>query len=258
MYVHRPLYAQDRFLKESNNGLYGACVSCIDWSVNVLINELKQLQIYNNTLIIFTSDNGSRGAEAEGCSNKPLRGSKGSAWEGGFRVPCIISWPDKIPAGRVSDEIISSIDFLPTVASLTGTEPQSKNKIDGLDISEFLFQKKPSPRDEMLFYRGKGLEAIRKGKYKLHLYKDNKLVNLLYDLDSDIGETVNISEKHPGTVIELTSLTHERALVLGDSITGISGNGIRPHGRVQNPRTLTTYNISHPYIEAMYDSGDFG
>ncbi|MDP6547317.1 MAG: sulfatase-like hydrolase/transferase, partial [Phycisphaerae bacterium] len=99
MYVHLPLYAPDRFLRESENGAYGAAVAAIDWAAGVILHELRQQGLDENTLVIFTSDNGSRLAGGGG-SNAPLRGAKGTTWEGGQRVPCIMRWPSRIPAGE--------------------------------------------------------------------------------------------------------------------------------------------------------------
>ncbi|MDP7134262.1 MAG: sulfatase-like hydrolase/transferase, partial [Planctomycetota bacterium] len=103
MYVHLPLYAPQRFLRQSENGSYGAAVECIDWAASVLFDEIKELGLDENTLIVFTSDNGSRGRD-EGGSNSPLRAQKGTTWEGGQRVPCIVRWPGKVPAGKMSSE----------------------------------------------------------------------------------------------------------------------------------------------------------
>ena len=136
MHVHLPHYVAWRFLKTAINGPYGAAVECIDWSVGVLMHELKRLGLDERTLMIFTSDNGSRGDR--GGSNLPLKGGKFNTWEGGLRVPCIMRWPGTIPAGTVSSEIVTSMDFLPTLARLAGAEPPAERIIDGKDVAALM------------------------------------------------------------------------------------------------------------------------
>lgn len=258
MHVHRPIYVNGRFLEQSQNGRYGAAVASIDWSVEVLLHELEALGQRENTLFIFTSDNGSRGIAEEGCSNGPLRGAKGQTWEGGLRVPCILNWPGKIAPGQVKNDLVASIDFLPTFAALAGVQPQRENPIDGMDVTAFLLEGQPSPRSEFVYYRKSTLEAIRRGRYKLHLYKEEQPVRLLYDLDADPGETADIADSHPDIVEALQALAARYAEELGNEPEGITGRSQRPIGRVENPKPLTEYDPSHPYVEAMYDCGDCG
>ncbi|MHB1485244.1 MAG: sulfatase family protein [Saccharofermentanales bacterium] len=256
MHVHLPLYAPDRFIEQSQNGDYGATVECIDWAAGALIDELKQQGLENDTLIIFTSDNGSRGDH--GGSNAPLRGKKGTTWEGGMRVPCIMYWPGKIPAGVVCDEIVTSMDFYPTLANLGNSKIPDDRIIDGVDISDLIFRGDKSPRKVFYYYLMDNLEAVRSGKWKLHVLKGQDEINELYDLDHDIGETINLYTKHPDVVDELLALLDKCRRDIGDSSRQIEGENRRPIGQVENPVTLTYYDIEHPYIISMYDKDDKG
>ena len=179
MQVHLPLYAAEKFVKESKNGDYGACVASIDWSTKVIFDELKELGIDENTIVIFTSDNGSR-LQNQGGSNGKLRGGKGQTWDGGQRVPCIIRWPGKINEGEETDALATTMDFLPSITNLIGGELPSK-KIDGIDMSELFFSNNnSSKRESFLYYNEDELEAIRYKNWKLHFKKEGKLINELY------------------------------------------------------------------------------
>ena len=137
MHVHLPHYPPERFVRESENGVYGAAVACIDWVTDVLLHELKALGLDDNTLVLFTSDNGSR-ARDEGGSNGPLRATKGTTWEGGQRVPLIARWPGRIPAGTTCSELTLSMDFYPTLANLAGAALPDDRIIDGKDMGPLL------------------------------------------------------------------------------------------------------------------------
>ncbi len=258
MHVHLPLYAPQRFLNQSQNGDYGATVECIDWSTGVLLHELKRLGLEENTLVIFTSDNGSRGDN--GGSNKPLRGHKGTTWEGGMRVPCIMYWPGTIPEGRTSDEVVSSIDFFPTFAALAGTEVSSAIKIDGIDISSILVdEKRTQPiREAFFYYFRDNLEAVRSGSWKLHVRKGDDWIQELYNLVDDIGETNNRYGDFPEIVSKLEGYLQEMRVDLGDMSLDMDGIHTRPIGRVQDAKPLTQYDPDHPYIYAMYDKEEAG
>lgn len=258
MHVHLPLYAPERFMKQSQNGPYGAAVECVDWATGVLLDELKRQGIDQDTLVIFTSDNGARGDH--GGSNGPLKGKKGTTWEGGMRVPCIMYWPGKIPGGVVCDDVVASLDFYTTFASLAGAKVPGDRKIDGLDISPLLFGEKgaKSPREVFYYYFRNQLEAVRSGCWKLHVRKAQSEINELYDLDKDPGETCNLHDQYPDVVKRLTGYMEECRRDLGDEATGVTGSYIRPIGRVEKADTLTHYNPDHPYIIAMYDNEDFG
>jgi arylsulfatase A-like enzyme len=257
MHVHLPLIVAERFLKQSENGPYGAAVECVDWAADVLVKELQRLGIDENTILIFTSDNGSKGIN--GGSNLPLRGHKGTAWEGGFRVPFLVRWPGKIRPGSISNELMTGMDLLPTLVNLAGGSVDPKRTIDGLDFSDHLLGKSESgPREDFLYYFIDRLCAIRSGRWKLHLFsteRESRPVCELYDLVNDPAESSNLAAENPDVVQELTSRLEAARLRLGDSLTGISGSECRPAGRVANPKTLAEYDPEHPYMIAAYDGG---
>ncbi len=258
MHVHLPLYAAERFCRETSNGDFGACLASVDWSVAAIRHELTRLGIERDTLFLFTSDNGSRGDH--GASNAPLRGRKGTTWEGGQRVPCILHWPGRIVPGRVSGHLTASLDFLPTFAALAGVQPPSDRILDGIDQSGLLFSDDGAPvRDTFWYYMRNSLEAVRCGRWKLHLRKaDGTPVPLLYDLAADPGECRDLAEDHPEVVARLSDLARTVREDLGDESMGMAGANRRPPGRVANPRTLTEYDPDHPYMAAMYDKEDRG
>lgn len=257
MYVHLPIYSPTRFLPDSKNGEFGGAMACVDWSVRVLLHELKTLGLDENTLVVFTSDNGGRCTH--GGSNGPLRGAKGSSWEGGFRVPCIMRWPGTIGPGQVRTDILASLDLLPTFATLAGTHAPTDRKIDGLDASAML--KEPSagsPRDTFFYYFKDQLEAVRVGRHKLHVHKHKDKMLALYDLQSDVGETRDLSAERPEVVAQLQARLADCREDLGDSLFKCTGRNIRPKGKVANAKPLTTYDPNHPYFAAEYDLPDRG
>ena len=257
MQVHLPLYAAEKFVKESKNGDYGACVASIDWSTKVIFDELKELGIDENTIVIFTSDNGSR-LQNQGGSNGNLRGGKGQTWDGGQRVPCIIRWPGKINEGQQTDALATTMDFLPSITKLIGGDLPSK-KIDGIEMSDLFFSNEnSSKRDSFLYYNEDELEAIRYKNWKLHFKKEDKLINELYDLDSDISEDVNLYSSHKEIVSKLSILADEFRKSLGDKYLDIKGEEVRPANRIDNPKPLTEYDENHPYMYAEYDKGERG
>jgi arylsulfatase A len=264
MYVHLPIYVQPRFLEDSRNGPYGAAVRCIDWAADVLLHELAELGLDNNTVVIFTRDNGALGRPGEG-SNLPLRATKGTTWEGGQRVPCIVRWPGQIPPGLESDALTTSLDLYPTIAGWCGADMPTDRTIDGRDISPVLFGDvgAESPHDAFFYYLGPNLEAVRVGRWKLHVYKDplrggDGPVEDLYDLEADIGETTDVSTAHPDVVADLLTDIERARDDLGDGITDTEGADRRPIGRVSNPVPLTTFDPDHPYYLAEYDLADRG
>ena len=259
MYVHLPIYASDRFLRESANGNYGAGVACVDWAAGAILHELKELGLDDDTLVIFTSDNGSR-CRGEGGSNGVLRGTKGTTWEGGQRVPCIMRWPGHIPAGRVCSELATAMDLCPTLAALGGATVPGDRIIDGKDISPLMLSggRAKSPHEAFFYYMRNSLEAIRCGNWKLHVRKGEEEISELYDLDADPGEENNLRDAHPEIVEELRARMEACREDLGDEATGVKGQNIRPLGRVDNPDTLTHLDPEHPYIIAMYDLKDRG
>lgn len=248
MYVHLPLYAPQRFLDEADNGAYGAAVECIDWSTGLLLYELRKLGLEDDTLVIFTSDNGSE--PRPGGSNSPLRGHKGTTWEGGLRVPCIMKWAGVIPKGKVCSEITTSMDFLPTLANITDSKIPDDRIIDGKDISSLFKQESgaESPYDAFFYYLKDDLEAVRSGDWKLHLKSGE-----LYHLRRDIGETNDVADEYPQVVEELSAKADQCRQDIGDAVTDKTGENCRPIGRVDNAEPLTSYDPEHPYMISLYD-----
>jgi arylsulfatase A-like enzyme len=259
MHVHLPHYPPERFVRESENGVYGAGVACIDWAADVLFHELKSLGLDDDTLVIFTSDNGSR-VHGEGGSNGPLRATKGTTWDGGQRVPCIMRWPGKIPAGQTCSELTLSMDFYPTLAAIGGAEVPTDRIIDGKDIRPLIHGEEgaTTPHDSFFYYKRNAIEAVRSGHWKLHIRKDDEEIGELYNLETDIGETSNVFDQHPEIVRGLMARIDACRQDIGDDAAGIAGNNIRPAGRVENPETLTHLDPDHPYIIAMYDLKERG
>ncbi len=259
MYVHRPIIVPEHYLRRSENGNYGAAVEHVDWSVAVILDELRRQGIEEDTLVIFTSDNGSR-ARDEGGSNAPLRGTKGSTWEGGQRLPCIMYWPGQIAAGRTCGEVVTAMDFLPTLVKLAGGDVPTEPVIDGRDITPLVVGQEGarSPHEAFYYFRHGGLEAVRKGRWKLHVLKKQDEVRELYDLQADIGETRDLYDDHPDVVRELSALIETKRQELGDRTLGIEGTDRRPIGRVENNKPLTQFNPDHPYFAAEYDIPDGG
>jgi arylsulfatase A-like enzyme len=258
MHVHLPLYAPRNFLEASRNGAYGACVAAVDWSVRVLLHELAALGLDANTLLVFTSDNGSRGDH--GGSNAPLRGRKGTTWEGGQRVPCLVRWPGQVPAGGVCRELATAMDFLPTFARLAGAEPPRDRILDGRDITPLLCAAPGArtPHAAFFYYIRDDLEAVRAGRWKLHVAKGQESLCALYDLEADPAESCDVAAAHPEVVADLQRRLNGCREDLGDARTGAAGRNCRPAGRAANPRPLTEYDPNHPYIQAMYDLPDVG
>jgi arylsulfatase A-like enzyme len=247
MYVHNPLHPPKSFLTEAGNGPYGAEVECIDWSTGELLDTLDEAGLARNTLVIFTSDNGAWLGN-EGSTNAPLRGQKGTTWEGGLRVPCIARWPGRIPAGIEREDVITAMDFLPTFATLAGATLPADHRIDGHDIRSLLFNdpEAASPYEGFFYYHGNTLLAVRWGSWKLHLASGE-----LYDLATDIGETRDLGETRTDVVAELMRLADTCREDLGDASLGICGSGTRPCGRVDRPTTLVP--MSGPLTDAAYD-----
>ena len=193
-----------------------------------MLDTIRDLQLSDRTLVLFTSDNGGtrRGL------NTPLRGHKGSTWEGGMRVPLIAWWPGRIPAGTESDAITSMMDILPTLTKLAGGQLPSDRKLDGFDIWPLLSAapEAKSPYQVFYYYRGLNLEAVRHGPWKLRL-QDKQL----YNLESDIGEAENVAQNHPEIVQQLLQLADKMDDDLGQQAVG---PGCRPLGRVENARPL--------------------
>jgi len=168
-------------------------------------------------------------------------------------------WPKSIPGDRVCDEMASSIDFYPTLASLAGAEVPTDRMIDGIDISGLLKgERTESGRDTFFYYWGNALEAVRHRNFKLHLLKGDKETKELYDLSVDVGEKRNVFDNHPDVVEQLTRMAEDMGRDIGDEALGIKGQNCRPIGRVECPDTLTHFDPTYPYFMAEYDLADRG
>lgn len=166
---HKPLAAAEKYYKQSGSGLYGDVIQELDASVGQLLDKLKKLQLDDNTLVVFTSDNGPWfGGSAGG-----LRGMKGTSWEGGYRVPFIARWPGKIPVGRESTEPAITMDLFATSLKAAGIAPPSDRVIDGLDIMPLLTTDAKSPHDVIIGQQGPKLATVRDGRWKLHVLPAN-------------------------------------------------------------------------------------
>ena len=194
----------------------------VDWSVGCILDTIQELGLAENTMVIFTSDNGG----SLGCSNDPLRGGKGSAWEGGMREPTVAWWPGTIPAGSICDELATTMDLLPTFAKFAGAAGPDDRVIDGKDIRQLLLARPgaKSPHDRFFYHQGTNLRAVRSGPWKL--FRDGKLFNL----DEDISERNNIAAEHPQVV--------KRLMGYMDEFEAEIAMNARPVGVAGDPRTL--------------------
>ena len=193
----------------TRRALFRQAISEIDWSVGQILDALKKNGLDENTVVIFTSDNGPAIGKAA-----PLRGRKGSTFEGGMREPTVIRWPGKIPAGVVNNELMTAMDLLPTFAKLAGAKLPADRVIDGKDIWPVLTGKEKSPHEAFFYYRDNELKAVRAGKWKLHLAapqaaqrtKQGAPTPALFDLEADIGEKTNVLADHPEVAERLRCL----------------------------------------------------
>lgn len=239
-FPHVPLHASERFRNKSAYGLYGDVVQCIDWSTGQILDTLKKLGLDDNTIVMFSSDNGPWMAKDRNAGSAgPLRGGKFQTWDGGMREPTIMRWPGHIPAGGRCSEVATTMDVFPTFAKLAGARVPTDRIIDGKDIRPLMMGKPDaiSPHEEFFFYSVNRLEAVRSGKWKLVLpHKDqttNEDVPLsLFDLSTDVGETTDLSAKYPSIVKRLQAAADKCREDLGDKITGVTGKNVRPCGRV--------------------------
>jgi arylsulfatase A len=250
---HVPLAVSDKYKGKTERGLYGDVISEIDWSVGQILSTLDKLGLGDNTLAVYASDNGPWLRYGDhGGSAKPLREGKGTTWDGGHRVPCIMRWKGKIPAGTVCKEPAMTIDILPTVAKLIDAK-LPEHKIDGLDIWPLMAGQKgaKSPHEALYFYNGRQLQALRSGKWKLHFPHAYRTLDgkpggtdgipvrdtrkrtelALYDIVKDIGETTDVSAGHPEVVERLKKLGEVARADLGHG-KKIQGSGVRRPGVV--------------------------
>jgi len=251
--VHVPIYVSDKFKGKSERGIYGDVVMELDWSVGEINKTLTDCGIADNTLVVFTSDNGPwlNYGDHAGLAT-PLREGKGTMFEGGCRVPTLMQWPGTIPAGTTCDQLLSTIDLFPTIANRIGAE-LGDNKIDGVDVLPVL--KDPTQTVDRTYffhyYSGGQLQAVRDERWKLHFehqyrtlgdreagkdgipvhYSQTKIGLSLFDLDKDVGETTDVKDEHPDVVERLKKAADICRGELGDKLTKTKGEAVRPVGK---------------------------
>ncbi|MDB5241281.1 MAG: sulfatase [Spirosoma sp.] len=254
---HVPLAASARFKGKSARGIFGDVLMELDWSVGQIMDELKQQGLDKNTIVLFISDNGpwlNYGDHAG--SSGGFREGKGTSFEGGHRVPFIVRWPGVVPAGRVSNKLLTALDILPTVAKLCGAK-LPKQPIDGIDwIALLKGDDTVTPRTNFYYYyRKNSLEAVRQGEWKLvfehpgRTYEglmpgqggkpgpspeDHAFTTALYDLRRDPGERYDVREQHPDVMAKLEKLAEEARVDLGDDLQKRTGANVREPGRASN------------------------
>jgi len=252
---HVPIFASERFAGRSKRGLFGDVIEELDWSVGEVLKALRRHGLEDDTLVLFTSDNGpwlSYGHHAGGAG--PFREGKGTSFEGGIRVPCVMQWPGKIPQGRVCDTPLMTIDVLPTLAGLAGAALPPR-KIDGLDVWPILrgVPGATNPHAAYFTYYNQGdLIAVTSGDWKLFLphvsqtlaggsggtngaparYLPLRVGLELYNLRRDPGETRDLAAEEPEVLSRMLLLAEEARLDLGDARTRRVGSGVREPGRV--------------------------
>ncbi|MCA8981564.1 MAG: sulfatase [Planctomycetes bacterium] len=248
---HVPLGISEEFRGTTEYGPYGDVIAEIDRSVGEVLDALQRAGVADRTLVVFTSDNGpwlNYGDHAG--SALPLKEGKGTSWEGGCRVPCIVRFPGEIPAGTVSDQLSATIDLLPTIVEACGARAP-KCAIDGVSLlSHFRDPSTPSPRTTYWYYYLNDLEAVRDGRWKLHLphaYRSYERLTpgkgshpgptavgrvsfALYDLQADPGERRDVADRHPKIVARLLELADAARAELGDGAE--RGSGSRDPGQV--------------------------
>jgi arylsulfatase A len=250
---HVPLFVSGKHRGKSGQGLYSDVILELDWSVGEILKALKKEGLDEKTLVIFTSDNGPWLLYGDHAGSAlPLREGKATTFEGGVRVPCVMRWPGRIPAGTVNREMALTMDLLPTLAKLSGAEVPKDRIIDGKDIWP-LMSGQPgakTPHEAFFYYWGQHLQAVRSGKWKLHFPHSytkpeppgggskpgkyaNKDIGLeLFDLEKDVSEDRNIANENPEVVKRLQALAERAREDLGDSETHRQGKNVRPAGQL--------------------------
>lgn len=227
-FVHGPRAARPEFMKNAKDATE-AQIEEVDWSVGEILDALREEKLAEKTLVLFTSDNGG----ARGCVNLPLRGGKGSAFEGGMREPTVVWWPGTIPAGTTCDEVMTAMDLLPTFAKMVGGTLKEGRTIDGKEIGPLLLgvEGAKTPHESFFYHQADNLRAVRSGKWKCFRKGE------LYDLSKDIGEKKNIAAQHPEVVARLQKVmdTFDEEMVRNS----------RPVGVAKNSRTL----VPRPGVE---------
>lgn len=261
---HVPVHVPDNFRgRDKERGIYGDSIETIDWSAGQILDTLKAQGLDDRTLVFFCSDNGPWLNEGEaGGSATPLRAGKGTTYDGAMRVPCIVRWPGHIPPHQVSDEVVTEMDFLPTIAKIVNTEPPQDRIIDGKDIRPLLFGQPgaKSPYEAFFFYQQLRLNAVRSGIWKLKfrttLADENTfsrwqnpntpIPEALYDLYQDPGEQKSVLKDHPDIVARLRALADGARKDLGDARENIRGKNVRPVGETASPTARTASAEANP------------
>jgi arylsulfatase A len=253
--VHVPLYVSEAFRGKSGAGLFGDVMAEIDWSVGQILDAIRRNNLDEHTLVVFASDNGpwlSYGNH--GGSADPLRDGKGTMFEGGYRVPCVMRWSGRIPAGTRCDELAVTFDLFPTIAHLIEAKVSNDRVIDGKDIWPLMAgaPNATSPHDAFYCYYNRELRAVRDRRWKLHFphrsntlagkpggrdgkparYEQIEVDNWLFDLTNDIGETTDVAADHPDIVDRLQKHAETARAKLGDTLTGRQGSQVRPAGHL--------------------------
>ncbi|MBX3177209.1 MAG: sulfatase [Candidatus Hydrogenedentes bacterium] len=243
-------FASEEFRGKSRNGPWGDAVEELDWSLGQILDRLEALGIAENTLVIWTSDNGAPihadRADLSRGSNRPLHGAGYTTGEGAFRVPTIAWRPGAVPAGTTCAELATTMDLLPTFAALAGAKPPAGRRIDGHNIAPLLHGTPgaQSPYDAFFYYQEEQLQAVRSGPWKLfppldanarhpHFPPGQATAPLLFNVVEDIASEHNVAEDYPDIVARLTALAETARADLGD--TGRPGAGQRPPGHVESP-----------------------
>lgn len=277
--VHHPLQPGPEFLGKSGKGEFHDWMAEVDWSVGQIMATVRELGLDKNTMVIFTSDNGS--VCKEGGSNAPLRGAKFTTWEGGVRVPAIFWWPEKILPGVTTDAVLSELDILPTVVKLAGGSAPADRKIDGFDIWPLLSGKtNQSPREALYFWLWGTLQGVRSGSWKLVIADQKQGVSneegnqegggdssegdkkkkktkgegksdlveasiekpRLYNLDLDPGEKSDVADQHPEVISKMMEYVKIMEGDLGvekSSKKGPAAPGIRRYEPLSTSKVLS-------------------
>ena len=258
--THTPWFTPGRFVGTSQAGAYGDAVQCLDWSVGQIVATLIDLNLLDQTLIVFHADNGylppgsnnsdlpnvyGKYATVDASRKHVLRGGKGTLFEGGPRVSCIAHWSGKVPAGTMCDEVTASFDLFTTFAKLAGADVPQDRVIDGRDIAPLLFAHEgaKSPHEAFYYYHGGALGGVRVGPWKLmfpgvargataNANKNAPQSPELYDLNSDRGETTDVAADHPDVVAELKQLAEKARDDIGDTRLQRKGKNTRPVGQL--------------------------
>ena len=238
-FPHAPLYVSDQFEGQSDAGLYGDVVEELDWSTGEILATLDRLGLDDNTLVIFTSDNG---PWMEGSAGH-LRDRKGVSWEGGSRVPFIARWPSVIPAGQTSDEPVMNIDLFPTLLALAGGDLPTDRVIDGKNIMPVLRDGAPSPHEALFLFQNDRIAGVRSGQWKLVLesnylsaitrfdHEDSQFGNegLLFDLARDPSESFSYARENPDVMARLHQYLEQAKQNLNSTVLEAAWN--RPAAR---------------------------